>query len=85
MLVGQEPSESCKKGELRFVRGNEAHAKTWQMWNTFTVERARGWIVATSKQQLDALLPEFTVEKYEYRVSTETLVKVDPASGKKLS
>lgn len=85
MLVGQEPSEGYKKGELRFVRGSEDHAKTWHKWNIFAVERARGWIVATSEQQLNALLPEFTVEKYEYRVSTEKLVQVDLASGKKLS
>lgn len=85
MLIGQEPSEGHKKGELCFVRGSEDHAKTWHKWNSFAVERARGWIVATSEQQLDALLPEFTVEKYEYRVSTEKLVQFDPASGKKLS
>lgn len=85
MLIGQEPSEGYKAGELCFCRGSKAHAKIWHKWNIFAVERARGWIVATSEQQLNALLPEFTVEKYGYRVSTENLVQVDPASGKKLS
>ncbi len=82
MLIGQEPSEGYKAGQLRFIKGCEDHAKTWHTWNGFTVERARGWIVAASKQQLDALLSEFTVEKYAHRVSTEKLVKVDLKSGK---
>lgn len=84
MLIGKEPSEGCNAGELRFVQGREDHAKTWHKWNVFAVERARGWIVATSEQQLHTLLPEFTVAKYATRVSTEKLVLYNPASGKRL-
>ena len=84
MLIGQEPSEDSKAGQLRFVRGRDDHANIWHKWNAFVVERARGWVVAASKEQLNELISEFTVEKYAYRVSTEKLVEIDPVSGEKL-
>lgn len=84
MLIGQEPSDTYKAGELLFVQGSEVQKETWDKWNTFAVERARRWIVATSKEQLQALLSDLTVEKYGARVATEKFVKFDSVSGKQL-
>lgn len=84
MLMGRKPSGSHKAGELYFCQGRAEHAKFCNQYNTITVNRARGWIVATSEQQLHALLPEFTTEKYERRISTDKQVQFNPATGEKL-
>lgn len=85
MLIGMEPRDSCKAGELNFLEAKANQAEFCNKYNTATVERARGWIVATSEQQLEALLPELTVAKYEHRVNSDKLVQFDPKTGKKLS
>lgn len=82
MLMGVEPYGIFKAGELGMIDASHLNASTFDKLNVMTVERARGWIVARSKQQLQDLLPKFTEKEYQYRVSTEKLVMFNPASGK---
>ncbi len=68
------PPEDIHRNYHTFEYGNQATEKTIRMYNQFTVERAREFIVGNSLEQLNTIKCNFTPELYWERVSKDKII-----------
>ena len=66
---------------LSFAKAEGDNSKFCATLNDFTVMRARKWIVATSKEQLEKILPQLTPEKIAERKAKDKVVFIPPPEG----
>lgn len=72
MIMIEKPGEGRLPLGISWIE-HDGNTRLIEMLNDFTIKRARSWVVASTKEQLERIRSEFTADKIKERAEKDTI------------